>query len=65
MAIEIVLCERDKNGNKTGKKVSLTGNMLASYRAERAEGILLRGLKGQKRQKARDRAFGGGDDGED
>jgi hypothetical protein len=57
MAIEIVLCERDKNGKKTGKKVSLTGNMMPEYRAERVQGVLLRGLKGKKRQKARENMF--------
>lgn len=57
MSIEIVLCERDAKGNKTGKKVSLTGNMIPDYRRQRAEGILLRGLKGKKRQKAREQLY--------
>lgn len=58
MSIEIVLCERDKQGNKTGGRVRLTGDMIADYRRQRAESILLRGKKGKKRQKAREQLYG-------
>lgn len=55
---ELVLCERDCLGNKTDKKLNFKTNN-ADWLASRAERETLKGVRKQRRSRARDQFYGG------
>lgn len=55
---ELVLCERDSQGNKTDKKLSFKTNN-AAWMADRAERETIKGVKKYGKSRARDKFYGG------
>lgn len=56
--MEMILCERNRFGKKTGKMLTFRTTELA-WLADRCEREALKGVRKHNREKARDKFYGG------